>query len=135
MDVLAAVDDSKERAADQADLLTAIPGATEMTVFICHVFEENTEGASINRVSSVRRLVNDLEDAGIEYEYRSRTGDPVRKILNVADEEDVEAICLTGRKRSPAGKMLFGSVTQSVVLGTDRSIMIAGEREEISATE
>jgi nucleotide-binding universal stress UspA family protein len=135
MDVLAAVDKSKQRANEQANLLTMFPGAADITVHICHVFEENTEGTSISRMSSVRQMENQLQEAGIEYEYRSRTGDPVEKIFEVADEYDVDALCLSGRKRSAAGKVLFGSVTQSVVLRTDRPVMIAGERETAAMSE
>nr|WP_276414161.1 universal stress protein [Halomicroarcula sp. XH51] len=40
-------------------------------------------------------------------------------------------IVLAGRKRSPAGKALFGSVTQDVILGTDRSVLVvSSERDE-----
>jgi nucleotide-binding universal stress UspA family protein len=28
------------------------------------------------------------------------------------------------RRRSPVGKAMFGSVTQSVILGTDRSVLV-----------
>ena len=37
-------------------------------------------------------------------------------IIELSDELGVDEVVLCGRKRSPAGKALFGSVTQSVAL-------------------
>nr|WP_276298484.1 universal stress protein [Halomicroarcula sp. ZS-22-S1] len=45
-------------------------------------------------------------------------------MLEVADARDANLVVLGGRKRSPAGKALFGSVTQDVILGTDRSVLV-----------
>ena len=45
-----------------------------------------------------------------------RVGPPVDSILDVADNIDARYLVIGGRKRSPAGKAVFGSVTQSVLL-------------------
>ena len=60
-----------------------------------------------------------------------RCGDPATEILDTADEVDADLIALAGRrKRSPAGKALFGSTTQAVILETDRSVLVAGTPDE-----
>lgn len=132
MDVLAAVDKRKQRAEEQAQLLTMFPCASELTVYICHVFERDEDDVAIDSLPSVQAMAERLEAADIEYEFRSRMGEPAEKIVESAAGRDVDAICLSGRKRSPAGKVLFGSVAQSVVLGTDRAVLMAGDREQMT---
>ena len=39
-----------------------------------------------------------------------------------AADVDADAICVSGRKRRPTGKAVFGSVTQDVILGTERPV-------------
>lgn len=58
-----------------------------------------------------------LEDAGFSVTARREHGSPTETILSVADELDVDQLVLAGRKKSPVGKVLFGSVTQGVLSG------------------
>jgi nucleotide-binding universal stress UspA family protein len=48
-----------------------------------------------------------------------RVGTPATEILAVADEHDAQYVIVGGRKRSPVGKTIFGSTTQSVLLNAD----------------
>lgn len=43
-------------------------------------------------------------------------GDPATEIVNYAEDNDVRYIVVSPKRRSQAGKMLFGSVAQSVLL-------------------
>lgn len=52
-----------------------------------------------------------------------RIGDPAREILAVADERDARYVVVGGRRRSPVGKAMFGSITQEVLLGADRPVV------------
>lgn len=49
-------------------------------------------------------------------------GDPADEILAVADEIDADSIVMSERQRSPAGKVLFGSITRSVLISTERPV-------------
>lgn len=125
--VLVAVDESESRAQTLADAVLELPEPAEYveaTVF--HCFTENPEGASIQQLKSARLLAERLEEAGVEYRMVDASGDPVNELVDFADESDVDAIFLAGRKRSPAGKVLFGSVAQGVALSTDHPVMLCG---------
>ncbi|WP_435185606.1 universal stress protein [Halobellus sp. EA9] len=58
-----------------------------------------------------------------ETSYEGRVGNPIEEILDVASRKDPRYIVLGGRKRSPAGKAIFGSVTQSVLLEAERPVV------------
>jgi nucleotide-binding universal stress UspA family protein len=71
-----------------------------------------------------------LEERGLTVDVTESSGDPADQLLEVAQDEDANLIVVAGRKRSPTGKALFGSVTQSVILNAERPVMVAGEAHE-----
>lgn len=76
---------------------------------------------------SVIRVVETLEDYGLTVTAKRGHGDPEEVIVSYAAEEDIDHIIMAGQRRSPAGKVIFGSVTQSVILnaGTPVTVSIA----------
>jgi nucleotide-binding universal stress UspA family protein len=52
-----------------------------------------------------------------------RVGDPVTEILNEAERTNARYIVIGGRKRTPIGKVVFGSSTQSILLNADRPVL------------
>ncbi|UHQ95009.1 universal stress protein [Haloterrigena alkaliphila] len=111
-DVLLAIDQHKSRALAQAATITGIPVETDaMRVRVLHVFTENPDGATIQQLGAAKAVERALSERGIEYVLEERSGDPAAEVLEHAAEHDVDLICLAGRKRSPTGKALFGSVT------------------------
>lgn len=122
--VVVGIDDSEERAIAQANALADMPGSEEMRAILLHDFTRNPEGASVSQVASVRRARERLEGAGIEIELEETSGEPAEAILRFAEEEDADMICVAGRKRTPTGKVLFGSVTQAVILDTERPVLV-----------
>lgn len=52
-----------------------------------------------------------------------RVGDPADQILAVADERDARYVVVGARKRSPVGKAVFGSTTQSVLLTAEQPVV------------
>jgi nucleotide-binding universal stress UspA family protein len=63
--------------------------------------------------------VNTVPDVSVE----GAIGDPAEKLLDGAAERDARYLVVGGRRRSPVGKALFGSVTQSVLLDADRPVV------------
>ena len=59
-----------------------------------------------------------LHDVGVEHEVRQlvRGNDAASDLLEVAAEEDAELIVIGLRRRSPVGKLIMGSVAQTVLL-------------------
>ncbi|MDY6776278.1 MAG: universal stress protein [Halobacteria archaeon] len=127
--VLLAVDENEDRAITEAETISELPGKEDLKVTVLYVFTDNPSGASATQIATVRDAIEHLEDHGIETEVLESSGDPSTEILDTAEEEDVDMICLGGRKRSATGKVLFGSVTQSVILNTDRPVMVTGTKE------
>ena len=120
-----AIDTDEDRAIAQAETVADLPGADQAVhATLLHDFTHNPEGGSVGQVAAVRRAREVLEDAGIEVTLEESSGDPGNAIVDLADEVDADLICVAGRKRSPAGKALFGSVTQDVFLGTDRPVLL-----------
>ncbi len=134
--ILLAIDTNQERIDQAVETVTDLPGHEKISVTILNVFEEFDavdEGGRVNSESlydesnipeSVEFARKRLEGTDIEATVRREHGEPAETILRVASEVDANAIVMTGRKRSPAGKVLFGSVTQSVLLSADCPVIV-----------
>ena len=138
--ILLPVDANEDRAVRQATFVRELPcDPEELSVHILFVFTEGMHADEVpeelkrfdsaNRVQSVRRTMELLEEAGIQHELVEDSGEVAEDILDVAAALDIDQIVLGGRKRSPAGKLLFGSVTQEVLLNSERPVTVTGVRE------
>ncbi|SDY08816.1 universal stress protein [Halobellus clavatus] len=129
--ILLALDDEIPQARAQTNAIRDIVDTAESAeVYILHVFSDNPEGASVQQVEAVREAQERLESAGVHVNLLEASGSSSDEILRFADEYDVDQICVGGRKRSPTGKALFGSVTQDVILGTHRPVLVCGSTPE-----
>ena len=124
--IVAGIDSDKQRASSQAETITDMPmNPEELRVVLTHSFKENRSGASISQVSSVQRAESILEDAGIEVLLEeSGNNDAAETVLETASEYDADLIAVAGRKRSPTKKVVFGSVSQEIMLNTDRPVLV-----------
>lgn len=67
----------------------------------------------------VQGTLDDPEDTIL----KGRVGEPVEEILAEADRRGAQYLVIGGRKRSPTGKALFGSKTQSILLTADLPVV------------
>lgn len=82
-------------------------------------FRDMTLSAEADRAEQIARTI--IKDSLEDYDRdrvrpEGRLGDPTEAILDLAENIDARYLVVGGRKRSPTGKALFGSVTQSVLL-------------------
>ena len=118
--ILVGIDTDVDRASAQASTIESLPAASEeVSATLFHVFQDNPEGRSVQQLDAVRAVADSFDEAGVEYEYYEASGEPASELIRTAEEREVDMICLSGRKQTPAGKVIFGSVTQAVILGTD----------------
>ena len=57
-----------------------------------------------------------LEGLDVDYEAVGSVGDPAETVLAEVDRRGCDHVFITGPKRTPAGKALFGDVAQRVIL-------------------
>lgn len=151
--VLLPIDDSEARARAQVEAVLELPHANdEITVDVLHVHEEVSgpdaewaaggfseeyaeqmdenlrERASLPDAAGV--VTELLEEGGVDYEVHESVGEPAETILAAAGERDSDAIVIGIQKRSPVGKVLFGSVAQGVILDSDRPVTTVPAAEE-----
>jgi nucleotide-binding universal stress UspA family protein len=83
------------------------------------------QAVSLDDVRAVAAEIADelLADAGVDGEGVGLVGDPPDEVVEYADAHDADYIVLAGRKRSAVGKAIFGSVTQSVLIESDRPVV------------
>jgi len=139
--ILLPVHTNVERALSQAKYVATLADeGLDLHAYVLFVFtgkerspdtpEEMKRFDSPMRIDAVKRTTEVLDDAGVEYTIQEDSGEVAADILDDAEELDVDDIVLGGRKRSPAGKILFGSVTQEVLLNTDRPVTVTTAQEE-----
>ncbi|MFB6176451.1 MAG: universal stress protein [Halobaculum sp.] len=68
-----------------------------------------------------------LEGVDVEFEPMGRLGDPAEVVVRVVEEIGADHIFVTGPKRSPAGKALFGDDTQRIILDATVPVTVVTE--------
>jgi len=84
------------------------------------------------------RLAKELEEKskelGVEVKYIVKDGKPVDKILETAEELDVDLVVLGSRGLGMSGYLL-GSVSTKVVVACKRSVLVARKKEVPAASK
>lgn len=130
MVVVAAVDSSAQAEAVLAEA-DALAAKFDETVHVLHVMERSeaisVEESSVDddaiSVDELRERAAAVSDELLRShpttapaESVGRIGDPAKEIVAHADEHDARYIVVSPQQRSQTGKLLFGSVAQSVLL-------------------
>lgn len=121
-------DDENDRIVD-AVVDVAVPTEASVVLWVNHT-EENADAAmeDLGRVSAdelaernqaVQDAVSRLESANISHEVRGAIGESGKTLVGVGEELGADRLFIQERSRSPAGKALFGSMAQTVLLNAD----------------
>ena len=81
--------------------------------------EYTLEHGQIDAEGVARDVVEASTDSPGRVTARGRVGEVVDEILDEVELTDARYLVAGGRKRSPTGKALFGSATQSILLSAD----------------
>jgi nucleotide-binding universal stress UspA family protein len=84
-------------------------------------FTQEEQSAATFSETVAKETLDDFDDKPVR--GIGRIGDPATEIVSVADEYDVSYLVIGRYKRSPTGKVLFGSTAQSVLLNTTRRVV------------
>lgn len=137
MVIVAAVDRS-ERSSVVIEEAGELAEAFDEPVHVVHVLT-TSEFVDMGRTSvkerdqvdmkSVRNVATEIADEAAShldwpYETVGLMGNPAQKVVEYAIENEARYIVTAGRKRSPAGKALFGSVAQSIVIESECPVVM-----------
>lgn len=137
MTIVAAIDRSSRSPAAVAEAVE-LADAYDDEVHVVHVLgrsefldlertsvDDTGQPVPMDQVRDVAREIaaETIEEAGTGAEAVGLVGDPADEVLRYADEHDARFVVLAGRRRSPVGKAVFGSVAQDVLLGADQPVV------------
>lgn len=136
MVIVVAISDS-EQSRDIAARANELAQAFDDELHLVHVIEETeytrivekqsntreTETGSVEDNAAIQAAKGFDEVISADYEVIGRVGNPGTKIIEYAEEVDARYLVVGGRARSPVGKAFFGSVTQSILLNTERPVV------------
>jgi nucleotide-binding universal stress UspA family protein len=131
--ILIAVENEAERMQRVVDHAAEVASGLDAEVILYHVYEDeefeslldarNFDSADpvelARQNTTVEAAAQTLRESGVDFSVQASTGDPGNELVSYIGSSDVDHVFVGGRKRSPAGKALFGSVSQQVLLNAD----------------
>ena len=137
MVIVAAVDRS-ERASAVVEEAEIVAASFDESVHVVHVLTRSdfvelgttrAESGDPIDMDEVRETARSIaKEAGgqlaVPHDCVGLVGDPDTEIIEYANRHDARYIVVTGKKRSPVGKALFGSVAQAILLKADRPVIV-----------
>ncbi|MFC6615496.1 universal stress protein [Halopenitus salinus] len=132
--LLAVGADNDDRVRRLGEETAAVAGPCGSEVVLAHVYtddeydrsrerlnidpqsEESSPDYVAGRHASIRDLEDRMDEDDIETQVRGVVGERGESIVELAEEVEADRVVVGGRRRSPTGKAVFGSVAQEVML-------------------
>jgi nucleotide-binding universal stress UspA family protein len=94
--------------------------------------EDTGKAIDMDDIRGIAREIAEESAEGVtdDFEAIGLVGDAADEIVRYSSDEEARYIVISGRRRSPVGKALFGSVTQSVLLDADRPVVTTIQPED-----
>lgn len=134
--ILVPVDADTDRAQRQAEFVADLPiPKGEVEVFVTHALppediSDADDVTSLEGVETVQLARDYLEERDYTVEAVAGRLPPADAILDMTRDHDADQIVMGSRKRSPTGKVIFGSVSQQVLLESPVPVTIVGKPPE-----
>ena len=142
MVVVAAVDRSKEATRVVVEAAT-LAEAFDDSLHVVHVISRSeftelgraqTEQGGTADLDNIRETAAEFaskaaEDIDVSYETVGLIGKAAEEINKYADKNGARYVVIGGRARSPAGKALFGSVSQDILLNSTQPVLAITEQK------
>lgn len=134
MVIVSAVDDPEDRRVVREG--ASLAEAFDEDLHVLHVADrEEIESSESDRNETVlehaeQRAKDIGTDFAGEFVAVGQIGRPAQEIDDYVAMTDPRHLVVGGRKRTPIGKALFGSVTQSVLLSVECPVVAVRERDE-----
>lgn len=128
MPILVAVDKKSDRAERTLKFAAEEAKLRDMPVYVVHSLPGGSKTSDEDIFEAEKTLswaVSILRKEGAEGEKRLliRGNEPAQDIVDFADEIDAKLIVIGVRKRSPTGKLLFGSVARDIILHANKPVV------------
>jgi len=130
---------TSERNDRLADVALDLAEQTGATAVIGTAYDEETHSVGrenldiaapddlARRDEDVAAVASRFEDADIPYEVRGTVDRDGAGYVSLAEQEDADRVIVHEQKRSPAGKAVFGSVAQHVLLNAPCPVTFVGQ--------
>ena len=132
--ILLPVDTDPDRARGQAAFVVDLPTTAEnIEVIVTHALppddvKDPDDPSGVGEVETVQLARDYLEERGYTVTLAEGRLPPADGILDSTEEADADHVVMGSRKRSPTGKVIFGSVSQQVLLESPVPVTIVGRK-------
>ena len=101
----------------------------QTSLSVIHVAEsvdiDMVEEQKVNRRAEIANVLDEAKVTDVEWTLQVATGvDVADTVLDIVEDTDVELLVIGARRRSAVGKLIMGSVTQTIILRAEVPVLV-----------
>ncbi|MBI2930335.1 MAG: universal stress protein [Planctomycetes bacterium] len=117
--------DGSDRSQRMLDVVSTMAAGTPLEVVLLHVVSEEGAADSENSMArDLRETAQELRRRGMDARSVVVRGQPIEAILRQAKALDIDMIAMATHGRTGLDRLIMGSVTEGVLTGADRPVMV-----------